>query len=138
MIKTRLSHRDFLPELIFRTSRSGGKGGQHVNKVETRVELWFYVDGSALLTHEEKQLIRLRLKSRINAEGCLRLSNSTERSQLKNKKALIEKFYETIEKALIRPKIRKETKPGKRAVEKRLKTKRERAEKKERRKFRDY
>jgi ribosome-associated protein len=119
---------DLSTELYFKTSRSGGKGGQHVNKVETRVELYFNIAASRLLTGEEKARLFSRLKHKINDRGELRMSYSRERSQLANKKKLILMFYELIEKSLAVNKKRIPTKKPRAVDEKRLKDKRKRSE----------
>jgi len=114
----------FENECIFRTSRSSGKGGQHVNKTETKVALWFDVAASALFSDEEKALIFSRLASVITDDGYLQLACDGQRSQLQNKQAAMERALVMLEKALIKPKPRKRTKPSKAAVEKRLDEKR--------------
>ncbi len=117
-------------ELRFRSSRSGGSGGQHVNKVETKVELLFAVEGSALLTEEQKARIREALGKRISKEGILQVTCGRERSQLLNKQAAIRQFNQLVEKALRPPKKRKAVKKLTAEPEKRLQGKRRRAEKK--------
>jgi ribosome-associated protein len=119
-----------LTELRFSTSRSSGKGGQNVNKVESRVTLYFNVVESQLLTEEKKQKIQEKLASRITDEGVLQFSCEAERSQLLNKQTCIEKFFRLIEKALLPEKERRKTRPGHAAKEKRLKEKRIHAERK--------
>jgi ribosome-associated protein len=131
---TNIRNIDFRPELQFRTSRSGGKGGQNVNKVETRVELLFEPDRSTLLTDEQKELIRHKLSNRISADGILNISSEKARSQLQNKEIAIRKFYDLLEFALKVPRKRKKTRPHKGAVEKRLQSKKRHAEKKSMRK----
>jgi ribosome-associated protein len=131
---TMLNDRDFSNEFHFSASRSSGPGGQNVNKVNTKVELRFSIPGSILLSDEEKELILEKLKKKINSEGELILVSQTERSQLKNKEKVIDKFYSLLTHALTPRKKRKPTKPSQASKEERLETKRKQAEKKERRK----
>ena len=128
-----LKERDFLPELTLTASRSSGPGGQHVNKVSTKVELRFNVMESDLLTAEEKEIIRIKLASKMNLEGEIILVCQSERSQLQNKEKVIEKFYVLLSRALTPVKKRKPTKPSRAAIEKRLEKKRLQSEKKDRR-----
>ena len=115
-------------ELSFKTSRSGGAGGQNVNKVSSKVELDFNVTDSALLTEEQKQIILTRLAKKINREGVLQIVAQTERNQLGNKEIAIRKFYDLLTKCFIEKKKRKPTKPSKAAKEKRLETKKRNSE----------
>lgn len=117
-------------EFVFKTSRSGGKGGQNVNKVSTKVELCFDVLNSALLDEDKKRLVLDKLKNRISKDGILSVIAQSDRSQLKNKQIAIEKFYELLAKALYVPKKRKASKPSKAAKEKRLESKKRRGERK--------
>ena len=125
-----MRNREFEKEFSFRMSRSSGKGGQHVNKVSTKVELLFDVLNSKILTEEEKQLVINNLAAIISQEGILQISSQLSRSQLRNKEDAIEKFYQKIEKALQKEKPRKKTKKPKSLDEKRLKEKKLTAEKK--------
>ena len=118
------SKRDFSSEFIFQATRSSGPGGQNVNKVSSKVELRFNLWSSALLDEQEKAIIAEKLTNKINKEGELVLVAQTDRSQLKNKEKVIEKFYHLLEKALMPPKKRYKTKPTKASVEKRLESKR--------------
>lgn len=135
MITDILKQRDFYPEFTFTATRSSGPGGQHVNKVSTRVELRFNVKGSALLTREEKEIILLKLAKKINSEGELILVAQKDRSQLKNKEKVIERFYSLLIKAITPEKKRKPTKLPASAIEKRLEDKKLQSEKKMRRKL---
>lgn len=129
-----IADRDFTSELTFSASRSSGPGGQHVNKVSTRVELRFNVTDSLLLSPEEKEVILEKLAKRINQKGELVLVSQTERSQRKNKEKVTFKFYILLRKVLTPKKKRKPTKPTPEAKEKRLERKWLQAEKKGRRK----
>ena len=122
-------------ELNFSFSRSGGPGGQHVNKVNTKVELRFNIANSQSLSEEEKVILLEKLAKQTNQEGELIVIAQDTRSQLKNKSKAKEKFYDIINKALKTKKKRKPTIISKAAKEKRLKGKRELSEKKERRRF---
>ncbi len=122
---------DLHKELKFRTSRSSGSGGQHVNKVETRVELLFDVNASQELDVEQKTRIWAKLENRINKEGMLIISSQDSRSQLKNKNMTIQKFDEFIKKALSKEKKKKrKAKPFVADQKKRLNAKKKRSEKK--------
>ena len=112
--------RNFQDEFVFQASRSSGPGGQNVNKVSSKVELRFNITSSALLTDDEKIIIGDKLFNKINKSGELVLIAQTDRSQLKNKEKVIEKFYLLLEKALIPQKKRFKTKPTKASIEKRL------------------
>ena len=132
-----LRDRDFKDEFIFQATRSSGPGGQNVNKVSSKVELRFNYLNSAWLDEEEKALIASKLVNKINNLGEIVLTAQTDRSQLKNKEIVIEKFYSLLEKALTPQKKRHKTKPTKNSVEKRLESKRVRASIKASRKERE-
>ena len=128
--------KNFTKELTYKTSRSSGAGGQNVNKVETSVTVMWNIAGTEFFKEEEKELIALKLKNRINLEGILQLTVSESRTQLQNKKIATEKIQDLVNKSLVKPKLRKPTKPSKRQVEKRIQAKKQLSEKKENRKFR--
>ena len=126
---------NLLSELVFKTTRSSGKGGQNVNKVSTKVILIFDIVKSQTIDDGSKELIMNRLINKISNAGLLQMSSSKERSQFMNKKAVIQKFLVTINKALETDEERIATKPGRKAKAKRLDNKSKHSEKKQNRKL---
>ena len=123
--------KDFSAEIFYKTARSGGKGGQNVNKVETMAEAWWNVAASQIFTDEEKQTIQTKLARKITKDGLLLVKSSETRSQLENKLIARQKMEDMVQKSLVTQKKRRPTKPSKGAVEKRLEGKKIAARKKE-------
>jgi ribosome-associated protein len=126
----RINDRTSIPEdeLVFSASRSGGPGGQHVNKVSSRVTLRFDLDGSPSLNESEKRRVRHRLATRISRDGVLRVVCRRHRSQLANRREAIERFAELLRAALRRPRRRRKTKVPAEAKRRRLEVKRQRGD----------
>lgn len=110
-------------EFVFKTSRSGGKGGQNVNKVSTKVQIDFSIANSALLNETEKDILIKKLEGKLSTDGILQVIAQAERTQLGNKEIAVKKMYAILNKCFVQKKKRKATKPSKSSVEKRLKTK---------------
>jgi len=119
---------DLSSEFQFLTSRSSGPGGQNVNKVNSKVELRFDIQNSIFLSDEQKEILKVKLATKISSEGLLSIVSQRDRSQLTNKEDAINKFYILISKALKPVKHRKSTRPTKGSVEKRLTGKRIKSE----------
>lgn len=119
-----------IKELQFKAVRSGGAGGQHVNKVSTKIELTFDLANSFAFLDTEKERLLDKLKPRLTNNGLLLLQCDETRSQHRNKELIVLRFFDVIESALKTPKKRKRTKPSKNSVEKRLKAKKLTSQKK--------
>lgn len=115
-------------ELVFTASRSGGPGGQNVNKLNTRVMLWFDVASSPTLSGEQKQLLLSRLANRITRDGVLQITSQQHRTQPANREAAIQRFVELLATALKRPKTRRPTRATFASRQRRLESKRRRSE----------
>ena len=119
-----------IKELNFKAIRSSGAGGQHVNKVSSKIELTFDLENSLSLYDEEKEFLKSKLSSKLTKENLLILFCEETRSQHKNKEIAIKRFLDLINENLMRPKKRKPTKPSKAIIKKRIENKKRTSEKK--------
>jgi ribosome-associated protein len=117
-------------ELEFSTSRSGGPGGQNVNKVNSKVTLRWNVKDSVLLSAEEKELLLQKFSSQLTTDGALLISAQDKRSQLQNKEEVLHKLDQVLQRAFAKKKKRKATKPSKSSVKARLDSKKKHSDKK--------
>jgi ribosome-associated protein len=118
-----VNQEQILTELQFKAIRSSGPGGQHANKVSSKVELSFHIESSAGLTERQKKRVLLKLEKKLSKEGLLIMQCDESRSQHKNKELVIKRFFKLLEKSLIVPKARKKSRPTRSSIEKRLKGK---------------
>src|SRR5438045_3230962 len=118
---------NIISEVLFQTARSGGKGGQNVNKVETMVEGRWHIANSALASEKQKKIIMEKHASKITADGYLLVKSQTERTQLGNKEQVIKKMNNLIAQALIKKKSRIATKVPKVVKEKILEKKKQKS-----------
>lgn len=119
-----------LTEVTFTATTGGGPGGQHVNKVSTKVTLRWNLGESTAISEDQKQLLTEKLSGRLTKDGELLLSSHDSRSQLKNKEEVIGKLKALLDQAFRKKKARKPTKPSKAAVQKRIDAKKRQSEKK--------
>ena len=116
----KLLRKKILSEIRAQTSRSSGKGGQHVNKTETKVELFWNIEESSGVTSQQKKRLFEKLKNKINADGELHITCEETRSQVKNREIAEKKLWDTIQRALKKSKRRIKTKPTKASQKKRV------------------
>jgi ribosome-associated protein len=129
---------NLIKELSFKAIRSSGAGGQHVNKVSSKIELTFDLENSNEFSEDEKKLLLKNLATKLTKNNVLILQCDENRSQHKNKEIVINRFIKLIAVGLTRPKKRKATKPSKSSIQKRLKSKKKLSEKKITRKKPDF
>ena len=129
-----MEEQQLLSEVTYKAVRSSGAGGQNVNKVSSKVELHFFIEPSEALSEEEKKLLTDKLQSRLTRNNELILQSDESRSQHKNKELVTRRFLEIIKQGLVKPKIRKKSKPSKASKLKRLREKKILSEKKNNRK----
>ncbi len=125
-----MNQEQILQELQFKAVRSSGAGGQHVNKVSTKIELYFDVANSNGLSTQEKERILLKLKNKLSKDQILLMQCDETRSQHRNKELIVKRLFETLENAIKRHKKRLKTKPSRAAIERRLNSKKRSSQKK--------
>ncbi|WP_271405814.1 alternative ribosome rescue aminoacyl-tRNA hydrolase ArfB [Tenacibaculum soleae] len=125
-----MNTQELLKELKFKAIRSSGAGGQHVNKVSSKIELTFNLTDSNQLSENQKEILSEKLANRLTKEGVLILFSDETRSQHRNKELAIKRFLELTTQGLKRPKIRKNTKPTKASVKRKAENKQRNALKK--------
>jgi len=125
-----MDKKQLLTELSFKAVRSSGAGGQHVNKVSTKIELTFTIENSVGLSLLEKQRLYQSIPNKISKENVLSLQCDESRSQHKNKEIAIKRFYKILEDGLKIKKPRRKTKPTKSSIQKRLDSKKSQSQKK--------
>lgn len=125
---------DLIKELKFKATRSSGAGGQHVNKVSSKIELTFDLENSKVLSANQKEILFKKLSNRLTKENVLILFSDETRSQHRNKELAIKRFLELIKFALKRPKVRRITKPSRNSVLRKVESKKRQASKKSLRK----
>lgn len=132
-IQQKIKQRALNSEFEFQASRSSGPGGQNVNKVNSKVQLFFDIQASQILFEEEKELLLEKWQNKIDSTGKIMFQSQEKRSQNQNKEITIQKFYDALSKAFEKKKIRKATKPSKSAIETRIKSKKITSQKKQNR-----
>ncbi len=130
----KLNRRLLNPEFKFQASRSSGPGGQNVNKVNSKALLRFDIPNSQILDDVEKEVLLRKLANKIDQEGNLSFQSQEKRSLLQNKEIAVDKCYALLKEAFQKKKVRKVSRPGKAAIEKRIKAKKVRSLVKENRK----
>ncbi|MEO5645047.1 MAG: alternative ribosome rescue aminoacyl-tRNA hydrolase ArfB [Bacteroidia bacterium] len=133
-----LQEQNLHKESSIKAVRSGGAGGQHVNKVSSKIEMTFDIPNSKILSDEQKNSLLAKLDSKLSTEGILRITEDSDRSQHENKEKAIAKFYLLLEKALKPVKKRKKTRVSKAAKEKRLQGKKKESDKKKIRRDKNF
>ena len=135
----RVNESVFIPrdELVARASRAGGAGGQHVNTSSTRIELVWNVSTTRALTDDQRERVRAKLSSRLDAEGNVRVVASDRRSQRQNRESAEERLAALVREALVVPRKRRPTKPSRAAKQARLDAKKRVGDKKRERRWRD-